>query len=228
MKAGLLVCDHVNVAYQAKFGDYTDMFVQLFPDFDWQFYDVTESEFPEDVDECEVYFATGSRHSVYEDIPWIEQLKTFVQQLYQHQKYFIGFCFGHQLLGAALGGQVAKSPQGWCVGVHHFSIKNTQNWMLPPSKAINLLMMCQDQILVLPPHTTLLAGSSSCPHAMIQVGATMLGIQAHPEFTKAYDHLLMETRVDRIGKEVVDAGIESLSLPLSTFLIQKWVLSFLS
>lgn len=38
MKAGLLVCDHVKSRYQEQFGDYTDMFVQLFPELSWTFY----------------------------------------------------------------------------------------------------------------------------------------------------------------------------------------------
>ncbi len=62
---------------------------------------------------------------------------------------------------------------------------------------------------------------------MIQVGEKILGIQGHPEFTKAYDRLLMENRVEKMGKSNVEAGIKSLDLPIHPQLIVKWVHNFL-
>ncbi len=46
------------------------MFEKLFPEFDWVVYDVYNDHFPNDLNECDVYMATGSSHSVYEDIDW--------------------------------------------------------------------------------------------------------------------------------------------------------------
>ena len=210
MRAGLLVCDHVIEKYQDKYGDYPDMFAQLFPELEWVLYDVVNEQFPDDIDACEVYFATGSRYSVYEDKPWIKQVLAFIRLIYDHQKYFVGFCFGHQLLGEAMGGKVQKAPTGWCVGVHEFEVNRTANWILPYQKEINLLMMCQDQVLKLPPNTIVLAGNAQCPNGIIQVGERMLGIQAHPEFSKAYDQFLVEWRADRMGSEVVREALNSL------------------
>ena len=31
MKAGLFICDHVDAEFQPEFGDYSDMFRELFP-----------------------------------------------------------------------------------------------------------------------------------------------------------------------------------------------------
>ena len=227
MQIGLFICDHVAPSYQKEFGDYPDMFAKLFPEFEFRLYDVVNGVFPKTVDECEVYMATGSKHSVYEKIDWIEQLKIFIKEIYLDQKYFIGFCFGHQLMGEALGGRVAKAPTGWCVGVHQFDIYKKENWMHPFIPTMNLLMMCQDQVLEMPPDSVHLAGNAACPIAMYRVGRTMLGIQAHPEFSKAYDQLLMEKRIARMGEELVEKGIKSLTLDLHQRLFRDWVRGFL-
>ena len=56
----------------------------------------------------------------------------------------------------------------------------------------------------------------------------MLGVQAHPEFPKDYDRGLMELRVERIGKEKVEAGIKSLQLPTDELLVANWIRKFVS
>lgn len=226
MKAGLFLCDHVKDNYQSRFGDYQDMFAGLFPNFEWKLYDVINSEFPESLSECDLYLATGSHHSVYENLNWINRLKELIREIYLQKKYFIGFCFGHQLLGEALGGKVEKSSNGWCVGVHDFDIVSKQSWMVPFQEQISMLMMCQDQVVQLPPDSKILAKSEKCPIAMFQVGKTMLGIQAHPEFSREYDQLLMENRIERIGESIVKKSIESLEKEIHPQIIREWVNKF--
>lgn len=228
MQAGLFECDHVNAEYRTQFGDYRTMFANLLPELEWRTYDVCKGVFPQHLDECEVYFATGSRHSVYENIGWINQMKTTIRQLADLDKYFVGCCFGHQLLGAALGGRVAKSPTGWCVGVHEFAVTTPTDWMQPMQSPIHLLMMCQDQVLELPPAAQVLAAHEKCPVGIMQVGEKMLGIQAHPEFSKAYDQLLMESRVERMGEDTVNAGVASLAKDVHRAQIRAWILNFLN
>jgi len=226
MKAGLFECDHVNAEYQNQFGDYSDMFVRLFPELEWTFYDVCNGEFPSDLNECEVYFATGSRRSVYEREDWIDQVKATIRAIAAMDKYFVGFCFGHQLLGEAMGGKVGKPPNGWCVGVHEFEVLRQVDWMQPFQSNINLLMMCQDQVLELPKEAKIWAGNEKCPVGIFQVGEKMLGIQAHPEFSKTYDQLLMEMRLDRMGDALVREGINSLEKAVHQEVIRNWVLNF--
>ncbi len=226
MKAGLFLCDHVSPEYQDLYGDYSDMFAQLFPEFDWIYYDAVNGQFPENLEDCEVYFATGSRHSVYENLDWILHLKSIIRQINIEDKYFIGFCFGHQLLGEALGGKVEKSTSGWSVGVHDFKILESKSWMLPKRDSFSSLMMCQDQVVQLPKNALLLAGNGQCPNGMFQVGSKMLGIQAHPEFPKAYDRLLMEMRRNVIGDKIVNSGIRSLEKEIHKELIKDWIMNF--
>jgi GMP synthase-like glutamine amidotransferase len=230
MKIALLECDHVREELQHIAGDYRNMFPALFsqvaPDWEFEFLDVCNGHFPASTDVCDVYICTGSKSSVYDDEPWIHQLKDFVRNIHSSGKVFIGVCFGHQLLGEALGGKVQKSAIGWCVGVHSFDLVKQEEWINPATPSFNLLMMCQDQVLQLPPESVLLAKTYDCPNAMFRVGNNMLGIQAHPEFPKEYNKALMELRVERIGAEKVKAGVSSLAITTDELTVAEWIRKF--
>ena len=232
MKVGLLECDHVREELIDIAGDYREMFPALFlqvaPDWEFKFYDVCNNQFPKSVDECEVYICTGSKFSVYDNEDWILKLKDFVRAVAASKQVYIGICFGHQMLGEALGGSVRKADAGWCVGVHEFVILEKLSWMNPFKPSFNLLMMCQDQVIDLPPDSRILAKSADCPNAMILIGERILGIQAHPEFPKSYDKALMELRIDRMGKEKVESGIASLEIPTDELLFAGWIKNFVN
>ena len=227
MKAGLFECDHVDSQYRKEFGDYSDMFAQLFPELEWTLYDVCNGQFPKDLNECDVYFATGSHRSVYENEEWIIRTKETIRQIAVLDKYFVGFCFGHQLLGEAMGGRVSKSSNGWCIGVHEFEVLKRAGWMQPFQTNINLLMMCQDQVVQLPQGSVVFSGNGKCPVGIFQVGEKLLGIQAHPEFSKTYDQILMEKRKHLIGEATVVEGLESLEKEVHRDVIRNWVLHFI-
>lgn len=228
MKIGLLECDHVLPDLQRIGGDYRDMFPALLPAaFEFVNYDVCKGQLPASPAECDAWLCTGSKHSVYEEIGWVLALKDFVRKLNEQRVKFIGVCFGHQMLGEALGGKVQKGTMGWCVGVHAFEICEMESWMDPYHTHINLLMSCQDQVVVLPENSKVLATAKDCPVSMFQVGDHALGIQAHPEFPLEYAAALMEKRVERIGVEKVEQARETFSLSLHDRVIAQWMVRFL-
>lgn len=227
-KIGLLECDHVLEKYQGVAGDYRDMFPALFPEFEFELFDVCNGRFPASVNDCEAYLCTGSKYGVYDEIDWIQELKRFVETLYLEEKTFVGVCFGHQMLAEALGGKVEKAQTGWRIGAHTFEVLRRENWMTPFQDNFNLFMLCQDQVQILPENSVVLAQTPTCPIGMFRVGEKMLGIQAHPEFSKAYLQALIPDRVDRIGVEKARQGIASLETPVDRLLVAKWVRQFLT
>lgn len=231
MKVGLLECDHVRAQWRHFAGDYRRMFAALLkrhaPQFALQTFDVCNGEFPAALDACDAYLTTGARASVYDELPWIERLKDFVRQLHAAQKPFVGVCFGHQMLAEALGGRVAKAAQGWGAGVHNIEITQPEAWMTPPATQLRLQFMHQDQIAQLPVGGQVLASAAHCPIAMFRVGRTMLGIQAHPEFTPDYVGALLDDRVTLIGADKCAAAQASLRQITDEGLVTQWIAQFL-
>lgn len=232
MKVGLLECDHVLERFRHIAGDYRDMFAALFneraPDLTLRPFDVCNGEFPASMEACDAYLTTGSRFSAYDDADWIHTLKNFVRRIHEANKPFVGICFGHQIMAEALGGKVAKAETGWGVGVHNVEAIKSELWMRPEQSNCRLQYMHQDQVAQLPEGVVVIGRSDHCPVAMFRVGASMLGIQAHPEFTKEYSEALLFDRVARIGEERVNAARASLNLPTDEAVVAGWIVEFLT
>jgi GMP synthase-like glutamine amidotransferase len=61
---------------------------------------------------------TGAEHNSFDNDPWILKLVNFVREvLEQNRVRLIGVCFGHQIIGRALGAKVGRSDDGWEISV---------------------------------------------------------------------------------------------------------------
>ncbi|NND32032.1 MAG: amidotransferase [Saprospiraceae bacterium] len=202
------------------------MFSAFLPDVDFKVYDICHNHFPASANDCDVYLMTGSKYSVYDSLEWIDQTKEFLRNIYAAEKYFIGICFGHQMMAEALGGKVQKSDKGWCVGVHNFTLSKRFDWMTPHRENVNLIMSCQDQVILLPIDSQIIAQSADCPAGIFTIGEKMLGIQGHPEFPKEYSRMLIKERREKIGADKSVKAIDSLKLDLDVDIISQWIMHF--
>ena len=227
MKTGLLVCDHLLPQYHEIHTGYPAMFRALLPELDFVDYFLCDGQFPESLDECDAWLMTGSSKSVYDDIDWIKQSIKLVKDIHRQKRKFVGICFGHQMMAEALGGKVRKSQRGWCVGGYTFEVNQQSSWMVPKAESIRVLMSCQDQVEILPADAEVLASNEMCPHGIISIGASMIGIQGHPEFSKAYSEALMRDRIARIGAKIVKEGLEGLDQPLDVGVLASWITNFI-
>jgi GMP synthase-like glutamine amidotransferase len=231
MQVGLLLCDHVRPEFAHIAGDYPDMFAALLEGrgITLRIYDLPAGQFPQTLAECAGWISTGSRSSVYDDERWIEGFAHLVKGCQREGRPFVGICFGAQMIGHALGGQVERSSRGWGVGVKRVEVEAGESWMDPPAESFKVLNSHQDQIERLPPGARVLGSSRHCPVAMLAVGEHLLGIQGHPEFVPEYSRALMEYRRGwLIPDEVVEAGLASLEEPADTALLSSWIVSFLT
>ena len=231
MNIGLLECDHVEGRVARIQGGYREMFATLLEphlaEASFRYYDACHGALPAAPAECDAYVCTGSRYSVYDQRDWIPPLGEFVRKVREARVPFVGICFGHQMLAQALGGQVARAPQGWGVGVHEMSIVGPEPWMRPERVACRLQYMHGDQVLALPPGARVLARSEHCEVAMFRVGETMLGIEGHPEFSGAFNEALIRARREHIGIETADRALAGVNGPTDSPVVGKWVAEFL-
>lgn len=58
-----------------------------------------------------------AEYSAAENDPWVPSLLGYVKQAYQAEIPIAVFCYGHQIIAKALGGQVTLSPGGYELGV---------------------------------------------------------------------------------------------------------------
>ena len=82
------------------------------------------SDYPSSLSDIDAILITGSKHSAYENDPWIVKLTEFVKKVLttevaegKKQIKVIGVCFGHQIIGRALGQVVERNEKGWEVSV---------------------------------------------------------------------------------------------------------------
>ncbi len=228
---GILKADSVLDDLQRTHGDYSDMFTRILSTdahpCEVKVYDVEHLEYPPEIDVCDGYLITGSKRSVYEDEPWIQQLGAFVQTLHQTRKKLVGICFGHQLVAQVLGGKTEKSDRGWGVGRHDTRLLLDLNADAPAGTQFSLLSSHQDQVSKLPGSARVLAQSEFCPIAGMLIDQHILTFQGHPEFDTAYARALLQIRRELVGEAKYEVAISSMAQVPDQALVAEWILRFI-
>ncbi len=225
---GILQTDSVLPEFQDEHGDYPHMFENLFVAADERLrfttYDVQSA--PPEHTECDAYVITGSRHSVYDDQPWIPALADFVEAALTADRKIIGICFGHQLMAHFFGGSVGAHHGGWAVGVHTSQVVTRQAWMPDSEASFALLSSHQDQVQELPQSAEVYLSNTFCPIAGFTMGNQVITVQSHPEFSAPYARALLERRRELLGEHVYQMGVESLAEETSEDAMARWLLAF--
>ncbi|MGE0180390.1 MAG: type 1 glutamine amidotransferase [Sphingomonas sp.] len=207
------------------FGRYPAMFEKLLgPDFAYTSIDLSNEPLPPDVTRFDAYLVTGSSAGVYDDHHWIAPLKTFVQAAAGPAK-LVGICFGHQIMAEALGGKVEKSAKGWGVGLQTYPIVRREEWM-DDAPAVSVPASHQDQVVLQPPGTEIVASSVFTPYAgLVWRDRPAVSFQFHPEIEPDYAAALYDSRRDRLPD--ADAAIASLAAPNDNDRVGDWIRRFL-
>jgi GMP synthase-like glutamine amidotransferase len=202
MKIGILETGEVHPDLKARHGDYPAMFERMLgaadPDLDFVTVRVVSGEMPGAPQDADGWIVTGSRHGVYDDLPWIEPLKAFLRACIAAHVPVVGICFGHQILAEALGGRAVKSDRGWGLGVQDYEVTARPSWMVDLPDRFSVHALHQDQVVALPPRTTVLARSATCDYAALAFGdpeaPNAVSLQPHPEFSAAFMDELITLR----------------------------------
>ena len=232
MRLGILDCDRLDPDLADRFGPvYSEMFIRGFaalaPELEFRVWSALDGELPEDLHECDAWLITGSRHDAYSDIPWIQALRAWIRQAHDADVKLAGVCFGHQVIAQALGGEVVKSTKGWGLGVSVHPMLADEPWMAPARDQIRILASHQDQVALLPPGATRLAGNDFCPNFMFLQGTNIVAIQGHPEFSVEYNRALIERRRGLLPDERYQSSLSSLEGEVDSTTMMQWLLQFL-
>jgi len=225
MKLAILETGRPPGDLQQTFGDYPAMFARMLgPQFEIETFDVQSGELPSDPAVHHAYLITGSPAGVYDPLPWIAPLCAFIRAA--RGSRMVGICFGHQVMAEALGGHVEKSDKGWGAGLQQYSIVGTEPW-LDSSGTIAVPASHQDQVVVQPPHTEILATSPFTPYAgLAWTDRPAISFQFHPEFSPDFAKALIEKRYDVVPDP--DAAIASLDAPNDNARVADWIRKFLT
>jgi GMP synthase-like glutamine amidotransferase len=209
-----------------RFGRYPEMFRQLLGGgFDYESFDVPGGELPGIPGAHDAYLITGSPAGVYDPLPWIDELAAFLRAADRSTK-LVGICFGHQLLAETFGGHVEKVERGWGVGLHTYPIVRHEPWM-DDVQAVSVPVSHQDQVVIQPPNTEILASSLFTPYAALAWrDRAAISFQFHPEFSPDYARALIGARRERLPQP--DAAIGSLDRPNDNARVGGWIRNFLT
>ena len=224
MKLAILETGLPPEGLQEEHGSYPDMMARLIGDgFDIRVFDVQRGELPE-VGAHDGVIVMGSPAGVYDPLPWIAPLMDFIRA--SSSARMVGVCFGHQAMAQALGGEVVKSEKGWGTGLHHYEVVHAEPWLDSSVRDLAIPASHQDQVIVQPPNTEVVARSDFTPFAALAwTDRPAMSFQFHPEFTPAYAKALIDARRDRMPN--ADARIATLDAPNDTARVGGWIRRFL-
>ncbi|CAM3370902.1 type 1 glutamine amidotransferase [Thalassospira profundimaris] len=233
MKIGILETGFAPEELRDDFASYPGMLEKLLgnvdPSLEFETWTVLEDVFPDSIRDADGWVIMGSKHGVYENLPWMIRLQDFLRDAVSAGQPVFGICFGHQILATALGGKVIKSDKGWGVGVHEYAVDaRNSDWLSDSPAKIRINAFHQDQVVEPPKGATVWASSDFCPYAGLQYGDNAASIQPHPEFMKPYETALLQARYDLIPDDVHEAAMQSLETPITSVDFARAIVKFMT
>ncbi|KAF3483092.1 GMP synthase [Arthroderma uncinatum] len=190
-------------------------------------YDVVKEAYPalEDVD---AILITGSKSDAFDSTPWIVKLVEFTAKaLAQDRVRVIGVCFGHQIIGRALGVKVGRSDAGWEAAVHPLTLTDKGKEIFGVEQ-LSIMEMHRDIVFDLPPNVVCLASTPKCAIQGMYSPRKFISVQGHPEFDKDIVMEIMQTRKANYPPDVFDEAMKVIGNKQDGVLIGQAFVKFLA
>lgn len=167
----------------------------------FSYVDVRTSESLPDPSQFSGFIVTGSASSVTERAAWMLRVERYLAGVVESEQPVLGICFGHQLLGQALGGLVEQNPRGREMGTVELEIVADDPLLDRNSQPSLAQTTHVDSVTVLPRAARVLAATALEPHAALRFGPRAWGVQFHPEFDAEVMREYVETRAELLLRE---------------------------
>lgn len=171
----------------------------------------------------------GCRHSVFDDVPGLDALRSVLGKARGRRIPVLGVCFGAQLVAAEGGGEVIRDQEHEEVGT--LAVRTTDDaWtdLLFADMPDEFLVQQahRDRVSALPRGAVLLASSDACEvQAFAIPSANVYAVQFHPERSKEDFEWLIDHRLPDHHRGTGTAAVRAAlrSTPEAEGLVRKFV-----
>lgn len=153
---------------------------------------------PADLDDVAGVVAMGGPQSVTAPPPWMRAEVDFLRAAHEAALPIVGICLGHQMLAAALGGEVARMPAPECgfTRVNLTGPAQTETVTAGIAWSSMQFQSHEDEVSKPPPGAMVLASSERCRVQAFRAGMRTFAFQYHFELDRPMIASLAErTRV---------------------------------
>ncbi|KAF5094136.1 hypothetical protein D0Z03_002175 [Geotrichum reessii] len=153
-------------------------------------------------DKIDAVLISGSKYNSYDDIDWINKLVDFINAAISKGVRVVGICFGHQVIGRALGAKIGVNPKGWEISATPMTLTDKGKEVLSELNetadgTVSIMQMHQDIVFDVPVGYELLAYNDVCGVQGFYKRGSVWTVQGHPEFNEFIETSLISLRRDR-------------------------------
>lgn len=150
---------------------------------------------------------TGSASSVTERSAWIVRGEEYLRRVVARGLPTLGICFGHQLLGTALGGDVERNPRGREIGTVDVRPITDDPLLVHARPQAKMNMTHVDSVVRVPDSAIVIAETRLDPFAAVRFSETTWGVQFHPEIDGDVMRQYVAARREAMARERLDAEV---------------------
>ncbi|GAM85055.1 hypothetical protein ANO11243_030580 [Dothideomycetidae sp. 11243] len=209
LRIAVLECDTPQPQTRAKYGGYGAVFEALLlagadllgkdetkPELDVTKWDVVNTETYPALEDIDAVLISGGKYNSFDNSPWILKLVEFIRHVFESQTRVkvIGVCFGHQIIGRALGAKVDRSDEGWEVSVTPMELSKRGKELFGIDRVMNLHQMHRDIVYYYPEGVEQLGSTNLCSVQGMYAKDKLISVQGHPEFTPQIIHEILQVR----------------------------------